>query len=126
MAKAKRITVREKRQRSEIKKELQEKGVLPPNKPKLNRKKYIEEARDEWNKKDACYFGWDYWLRRAIAITLGMTDKNFRASPEAVGVAKTLKIAIRLKEFHDKVEAEGRDSFKVIEQYEYIKDILEA
>jgi len=44
----------------------------------------------------------------------------------AVGVAKTLKLAIRLKEFHDKLKAEERTSYTIGEQYDYIRDILDA
>ena len=37
--KKKRLTQREKDRRAAIKKQLQEEGFLPPNKPRLNRKK---------------------------------------------------------------------------------------
>lgn len=43
----KRLTNREKKERAAAKKRLQDKGVLPPDKPKLNRKKFIEEAKAE-------------------------------------------------------------------------------
>lgn len=110
---------------AKIKKELQEKGIVPPDKPRLNRKKYIEEAREEWNGRDAEYYAWDVFLYQAISIVLGHTDRHLRASPEAVGVAKTLKLALRLKEFRDKLKAEGRDTYTIGEEYEYIKDILD-
>ena len=124
--KKKPMTQAEKKFNAKMKKEMQEKGIIPMDKPKLNRKKYIEEAREEWNKKDSDCLIWDIYLYKAISITLGLTDRNMRASPEAVGVAKTLKLAIRLKEFHDKVEAEGRDTYKLGEYLEYIQDILNA
>ena len=63
---------------------------------------------------------------RGISIMLGHTEQHLRASPEAVGVAKTLKLALRLKEFHDKLKAEGRGTYTMGEQYEYIKDILDT
>ena len=53
MAKKKRLTNREKKDRAEFKKQMQEKGILPLDKPKLNRKKFIEEAREEWNGRDS-------------------------------------------------------------------------
>ena len=49
MAKNKRLTNKEKQARAELKKRMQDKGVLPPDKPKQNRKKFIDEAREEWN-----------------------------------------------------------------------------
>lgn len=47
MAKKKRLTNKQKKLNAEVKKELQEKGVIPPDKPKLNRKQFIEEAKGE-------------------------------------------------------------------------------
>lgn len=42
------MTNKEKRERAAAKKRLQEEGILPPDKPRLNRKKFIEEAEAEW------------------------------------------------------------------------------
>lgn len=127
MAAKKRMTNAQKKYNAQIKKQMQEKGILPPDKPKLNRKKYIEEAREEWNTRDSGCYVWDAYLYRAISMMLSQTERmSTRASPEAVGVAKTLKLALRLREFSEKLEAEGRDKYTVGEQYEFIKDILDA
>lgn len=127
-AKKKRMTNAQKKLNAEIKKELQEKGVLPPDKPKLNRKKFIEEARQEWNERDNSFYAWEVFLFEAISIMLSHTERGVsaRASPEAVGVAKCLKIALRLREFHQMVRDRGDDQYKLVEQYEYIRDILDA
>ncbi len=125
-AKKKPMTKAEKKYRANAKKELQEKGILPPDKPKLNRKKFIAEAREEYNSRDSECYVWDVYIMEAISIMLGHTDKNLKASQEAVGVAKVLKIAMREKEFHDKLKAENRHEYKVSEEYEFLKDILDA
>ena len=49
-----------------------------------------------------------------------------RASLEAVGVAKVLKVAIRLREFSKMVREKGENEYKLTDQYNYIKDILDA
>lgn len=126
MAKPKRLTNKQKAVNRRVKKELQEKGMLPPDKPRLNRKKYVEEARQEWNDRDSDYFAWEVYLYQAISIMLGAVDRQLRITPEAVGVAKCLKLAIRLKEFSDHLKAEGKTTYTLGEQLEYIKDILEA
>lgn len=126
MAQRKRMTNREKAERARIKKELQEKGIVPLDKPRLNRKKFVEEAMQEWNGRDKEYYGWDFFLYKAISIMLGTTDRNFRVTQEAVGVAKCLKLAIRLREFQEKIKAEGRETYTIKEQLDYIKDILDA
>ena len=125
MAKSKKLTNAQKKANARLKKEWQEKGILPPDKPKLNRQKFVEEAKQEWNQRAKTYI-WEIYLIQAASFMLGKQDKNFRVSSEAVGVAKVLKLAIRLKEFSDKLESEGRKKYTLVEQYEFIKDILEA
>ena len=123
----KRLTSREKRSNARIKKELQEEGVLPPDKPKLNRKKFIEEAMNEWNSRDKDVFVWELYLAEAFSLMLGHVEKNsLRASLEAVGAAKVLKIALRLREFSKKLQGEGRDKYTAGEKYEFVKDIIDA
>ena len=124
--KRKKMTNKEKVLNAKIKKELQEKGVLPPDKPKLNRKKYVDEAIEEWNGKAKDCYVWDIYLHEAISMMLGKVDRNLRVTQEAVGVAKCLKLALRLKEFSDKLKAEGRNEYTLGEKLEFIKDILDA
>lgn len=123
--KRKKMTNKEKAYNARLKKEMQKEGILPPDKPKLNRKKYVEEAMQEWNQKEEEFF-WEYYLYKAISIMLGQTDKNLRVSQEAVGVAKVLKLALRLKEFSDRLEADERSKYSIKEQLDFIKDILDA
>ena len=105
---------------------MQEKGILPPDKPKLNRKKYVEEARQEWNNRvNDISIVWDEYLYQAISIMLGKVDRNLRVTQEAVGVAKCLKLAIRLKAFSDKLKSENRTQYTLLEQLDFIKDILD-
>lgn len=124
MAKKKRMTIREKEFRAEMKKEMQAKGIIPPDKPRLNRKKFIEEAESEWNNRDGCYI-WDIYLMQAISYMLGHSER-MKPSREAVGVAKVLKIAMRLRKFAEELEARGENEYRVIDRYNYIKDILDA
>ncbi|MCM1193928.1 MAG: hypothetical protein NC123_18895 [Butyrivibrio sp.] len=120
------LTNKEKTMNAKIKKKMQEKGIIPPDKPRLNRKRYIEEAMREWNGRDKDCCLWSYYLCDAISIMMGHIESNLRASKEAVGAAKCLKLAVRLKEFSDKLKAEGRKQYTVGEQLEFIQDILDA
>lgn len=125
-AKNKRMTQKEKQERARAKKMLQEKGIIPPDKPKLNRNKFIEEAKKEWDNKPETYI-WDYYLIGAISYVLTKTEgRSFAVSKEAVGAAKILKIALRLQKFHEKLKKEGKTEYKLSEEYDYIKDILDA
>ena len=79
--KKKRLTQREKDRRAAIKKQLQEEGFLPPNKPRLNRKKFAREVWDEFNAMDT--FTGDFYLRRAIAATVGPSRQRAGTSTQS-------------------------------------------
>ncbi len=117
----------EKKERAEIKRGLQEAGIIPPDKPKLNRKRFIEEAKGEWNSMENACFTWELYLVEALSYLMTQTEsRSQRASLEAVGAAKALKLAIRLREFYEMLRKKGEKNYKLIDQYEYIKDILDA
>lgn len=59
-------------------------------------------------------------------INLCADTMSSRASLEAVGAAKVLKLAIRLREFSEEVREKGEHEYKLVDQYNYIKDILDA
>ncbi len=127
MAKRRKMTNKEKRERAEAKKRLQEEGIIPPNKPRLNRKKYIEDAKKAWNERSGDCYVWDIYLMSAIGIMLGQTEGiSCRASQEAVGVAKVLQLALRIHQFEAELRARGEHEYKIADKYEYIMDILEA
>lgn len=123
-AKKKRMTQKEKDLNRAWKKEMQEKGILPPDKKRLNRRKFIKEVSDEWNKKDPDCYIWDFYLMNAVSYMMGQIDKRANPSSEAVGVAKVLKVAMKLKEFQDKLKSERREDYTLTEEYEYIKEVL--
>lgn len=112
--------------RADLKKDLQERWILPPDKPRLNRKRFIEEAEKEWNERPKSGI-WEYFLIQAFQYMLNSTEgQSTRASPEAVGAAKVLKLAIRLRQFSEEFIARGEQEYKLADQYNYIKDILDA
>lgn len=119
------MTNREKQERAAMKKRLQDEGLIPPNKPRLNRKRFIEEAEAEWNGRDLECLIWDLYIMRALFYVMGH-GRARGISPEAVGAAKVLKVAMRLRRFELELKENGRDKYSYMEQYEYIKDILNA
>ena len=124
----KKLTVREKKMNTQVKKKLQEEGKIPPDKPKLNRKKFITETRDEWNNREKDIFSWELYLVEAFSFMLCHVEKkDFRRfSLEAVGAAKVLKLALRLRQFSEKLTSEGRNQYTITEKIQFIKDILDA
>jgi hypothetical protein len=115
-AKKKRLTQREKAERARIKKKLQEDGVLPPDKPRLNRKKFAREVLAEFGAMDA--YSADLYLRQAIGCMVS-PDMN-RVTEEEVGVLKLLKIAVESERFSKALEAEGRSQYTIGEYAEKV------
>lgn len=115
-AKKKRLTQREKAERARIKKKLQEDGVLPPDKPRLNRKKFACEVLAEFGAMDA--YSADLYLRQAIGCMVS-PDMN-RVTEEEVGVLKLLKIAVESERFSKALEAEGRSQYTIGEYAEKV------
>ncbi len=103
----KRLTRREKAERAAAKKWAQESGLLPPDKPRLNRKKF---ARETWAEFEALYKSEpilaEVSLIKAIGFMVG--PEMEKVSPEEVGVLKLLKLAVEYNAFLKKLEEEGR------------------
>lgn len=108
--KKKHLTQREKAERAAIKKKLQAEGLIPPDKPRLDRKKF---ARETWAEFEAFYTAEpiraELSLIKAIGFMVG-PDMS-RVTPEEVGVFKLLKLAVEYNAFLKKLEAEGRDKY---------------
>ena len=106
----KRLTQREKAERAAAKKWAQENGLLPPDKPRLNRKKF---ARETWEAFDAFYRAGpiraELSLLKAIGFMVGPDMKE--VTPEEVGVLKLLKLAVEYNAFLKKLEEEGREKY---------------
>ena len=111
-AKKKRLTQREKAERAAAKKRLQARGVLPPDKPRLNRKKFAQETWAEWTALLA-----ENRLRAAMALCRAVSfttaPELLEVTPEQVGILKAIKIAVEYEKFLRKLEAEGRSDYTV-------------
>ena len=110
--KKKRLTQREKAERAAMKKQLQAEGVLPPDKPRLNRKKFARETWAEWTALLAeNRLGAAMALCRAVSFT---TDSELlEVTPEQVGILKAMKIAVEYEKFLQKLETEGRSDYSI-------------
>lgn len=115
--KYKRLTNAEKKFNKEIREQLREDGILPPIKPKLNRKKFSKEVIEEFKG-----FGSYSDLRSLYEAISWMlpSDIERKVTPEQIGLVKTLKLALEIKKFKEKKEAEGLDTYKVEELYEEV------
>lgn len=109
MAKQKRLTKKEIALRAEAKKRLQEEGILPPDKARLNRKKFAREVMAEFKAMDV--LAADLYLHRAIGCMV--SEDMPRVSEEQVGVLKLMKLAVETQKFMEALKAEGRTQYTI-------------
>lgn len=117
-AKKKRLTQREKALNARVKKEMQEEGILPPDKPRLNRKKFAQEVIAEFEQMDVLTA--DVYLRRAVYCMV--SDEMTKISAEQVGVLKLLKIAVESEKFMKTMKEDGREQYTI---GEYINKVVQ-
>lgn len=125
--KPKPMTVREKKERAQCRKELRESGVLPPKKKPLNRKVFVKRAKEALSTECSDY-GFEFYLLWALGEMLGKRDfsrmdKGIPVSAEAIGAAKVVLLAARRREFE---RAQNGQSFTAGQLVEAVRDIYEA
>lgn len=117
------MTKTERRHRKQIKLELINAGICPPPKKRLNRKKYVDQAWDDYHAeplRDSTY------LLMAISWLCTHRDRNTgQVSLEAVGAAKVLKLAVAISDFKSECSARGQTTYKINDMYNKLKPILE-
>lgn len=112
----KRLTQREKAERAAIKKQLQADGVLPPDKPRLNRKKFAREVWEDFSEMDV--YTADFYLRKAIMATVG--PELHEVTSEQVGILKLMKLAVETDRFMRQLKTEGREQYSIGEYVEKV------
>ncbi|MBU5312239.1 hypothetical protein KQI38_09385 [Tissierella carlieri] len=111
--KYKKLNNKEKQLNKEFREEMRERGILPPIKPKLNRKKFAQEVREEWEKEGSLYY-----LPRALGCMIPSGEFETKITPEQIGVLKVMKLAIEIKRFEEQNKAEGKSDYTIGELYE--------
>lgn len=118
--KPKKLTASEKKLRAECKKDLQEMGILPPDKPRLNRKKFAAEVWQEFNEK---YVNLDGAMELMQSLGTMVDGNMITVSEEQVGVLKLMKITMETLKFKQKLKDEGRSQYSMKELLEVIEPI---
>lgn len=99
--KRKKLTQREIKRNREIKKQMQAEGIIPPDKPKLNRKKFAQEVCKEWKEQGSN-------CRLYLDIVLAMMTNSGRfgkVSQEDLGILKLKKCTLELKKAMEQNES---------------------
>lgn len=118
---AKRLTQKEIRARAAVKKQLQQEGIIPPDKPRLNRKKFIEDTMNQFLDWECPaplpYLGW------ALREMMYHRDRSGGCSKEAVGAAKVVRLAMERARFEQEKREAGERTFTVGELMDHVVDI---
>lgn len=113
--KKKRMTIAEKKFRAEWRQEMREKGFLPPVKKRLDRKSFLQETFEEFERLErytdlSCLYEAISWMVSR--------NQDGKVTAEQVGVLKMMRIAVAIKDFHDQKKAAGESTYKIKEFYE--------
>jgi len=124
------MTKAEKAIRADVKKRLQDQGILPPDKKPLNRKKFALEVLPLVKGDKFSFYDNLIYLVRAFSWMLpNINEKGkilFPVTAEQVGLLKVLKITVDYAAFWKAKEAEGITEVKLDEVYKtVIKPILD-
>lgn len=115
--KKKKLTQRERTENAAMKKQLLEKGVIPPDKTRLNRKQFAKEVLAEF---DGEFGGIEDTLYLYKAISCMVSPDMRKVTSEQVGVLKLLKIAMETKKFMEGLSQEGRSQYTIGEYVEKV------
>lgn len=119
--KKKRLTNKEKTFRAQLKKDLQGKGILPPDKPRLNRKKFAKETIEEFEKVCGDFDGlMELWE----ALGWFVSKNPNKVTSEQVGIYKLMKVAIETKKFKNRMREAGKDEYNLQELGDIVSPIV--
>lgn len=104
--------------RAEIREDLRARGIIPPKKKPLNRKEFIKEAYEDYNKTLQAM---DYMGDAVNWMTSGS-----KSGPEKVGAAKVMKIACEICRLYGEKRDAGIRKISLDEIWERVGPIVEA
>lgn len=114
--KKKKLTKAQIEMNARAKKELQAEGLLPPDKPRLNRKKFAEETISEFEAMD----GFQAACRLREAASAMVCADSAHITPEQVGVLKCMKLAVEMEKFDKQLAQEGRHQYTLEEFFNQV------
>lgn len=121
--KYKRLTNAEKKRNAQVRKELRAAGVIPPVKPRLNRKKFADEVDALWDAEMGDY-GAGFYLATVIGFTLGRIKGSGHVTEEDIGVLKLMRAAVEYRRMAGAAEASGQP-LTIGQLYDGIRRIME-
>lgn len=102
------MTKKEQNERKKMRSWLRQEGLLPQPKQRLERKKFIDEAVEEWTSKEYNSLQNHFLAMAACYMTCHTERGTLRPSLEAVGAAKVLKIALLMQQYEKECDKQNK------------------
>lgn len=113
------MTKKERKELAKAKKRLQAEGVLPPDKPRLNRKKFAKEVCKDWEELEiGCIT--DITLILEVLAMMTRTGEYGSITSEDIGILKLKKCVIEIKK---ELQRQNRSCFSYYELYKICDEV---
>ncbi|GMQ61172.1 addiction module toxin RelE [Vallitalea maricola] len=117
--KYKRMTIKEKEANKRFRAEMRAKGVLPPVKPRLNRRKFANEVNKEF--EDFSVYENALYITEAIVfMTPSNTGIKKDIDLQEIGVLKMMKIAMEIKKYKENLIKQGETKYNPMDLFEEV------
>ncbi|WP_113671224.1 hypothetical protein [Vallitalea guaymasensis] len=117
--KYKRMTIKEKEANKRFRAEMREEGVLPPVKPRLNRRKFANEVNKEF--EDFSVYENALYITEAIVfMTPSNTGIKKDIDLQEIGVLKMMKIAMEIKKYEENLIKQGETKYNPMDLFEEV------
>ena len=113
------MTKKERKELAKVKKRLQAEGVLPPDKPRLNRKKFAREVNEEWGELEIGGIT-DISLILNVLAMMTRSGEYGGITSEDIGILKLKKCVVEIKKA---MQVEQRGCFTVGELYKICEEV---
>lgn len=113
------MTKKERKELAKVKKRLQAEGVLPPDKPRLNRKKFAREVNEEWEELEIGGIT-DISLILNVLAMMTRSGEYGGITSENIGILKLKKCVVEIKKA---MQVEQRGCFTVGELYKICEEV---
>lgn len=113
------MTKKERKELAKAKKRLQAEGVLPPDKPRLNRKKFAKEVCKEWEELEIGSIT-DITLILEVLTMMTRTGRYGGITSEDIGILKLKKCVIEIKK---ELQKQNRTCFAYSELYKICEEV---
>ena len=113
------LTKKERKELAKAKKRLQAEGVLPPDKPRLNRRKFAKEVCKEWEELEiGCIT--DITLILEVLAMMTRTGEYGGITSEDIGILKLKKCVIEIKK---ELQKQNRSCFSYWELHKICDEV---